>query len=102
MNKKAIPSPIGESWDSYRKKHYSSEEIIENDLIAGLVGEIINARKEQSISQRELEAISGIRQSVIARMESGKTDPQLSTILKLLIPMGKTLAVVPLGSNRRD
>ena len=102
MNKKAIPSPIGESWDSYRKKHYSSEEIIENDLIAGLVGEMINARKEQSISQRELEAISGIQQSVIARMESGKTDPQLSTILKLLIPMGKTLAVVPLGSNRRD
>lgn len=102
MNRKAIPSPMGESWDAYQKKHDSSEEIIKNDLIAELVGEIINARKEQSISQRELEAVSGIRQSVIARMESGKTDPHLSTILKLLIPMGKTLAVVPLKSSSKN
>lgn len=102
MNRKAMPSPIGESWDLYRKKHYSAEELVENDLIAGLIGEMINTRKEQSISQRELEAVSGVRQSVIARMESGKTDPQLSTILKLLIPMGKTLAVVPLESGSKD
>lgn len=61
-NREAISSPMGESWDTYRKKHYSSEEIIENDLIAELVGEIINARKEQHIPQRDLEAVSGIRQ----------------------------------------
>ncbi|MCI8978360.1 MAG: helix-turn-helix domain-containing protein [Lachnospiraceae bacterium] len=45
------------------------------------------------ISQRELEDMAGVKQSVIARMESGKTDPQLSTILKLLVSMGKTLTI---------
>jgi DNA-binding phage protein len=29
-------------------------------------------------------------------MEAGKTNPQLDTILKVLAPLGKTLAVVPL------
>lgn len=94
-NTKKIP-PVGESWGAYREKHYTAEERAENDFLAELVGEMIQARKEQNLSQRELESISGIKQSVIARMERGKTDPQLSTVLKLLFSMGKTLAVVPL------
>lgn len=53
------------------------------------------------ISQRELEDMAGVKQSVIARMESGKTDPQLSTILKLLVSMGKTLTIVPLELSEK-
>ncbi|MCI9086944.1 MAG: XRE family transcriptional regulator, partial [Clostridia bacterium] len=33
---------------------------------------------------------------IIARMERGNTNPQLDTILKVLAPLGKTLAIVPL------
>ena len=96
MNNEKKISPMGESWGEYRKKHYTAEEIAENDLMIKLVGEIIKARKENHISQRELGDMAGVKQSVIARMESGKTDPQLSTILKLLVSMGKTLTIVPL------
>ncbi len=96
MNEMIKVSPLGESWESYRKNHFTSEEIAENNLMAELVGEMIQVRKDEHLSQRDLEAISGIKQSVIARMESGRTDPHLSTILKLLVSMGKTLAVVPL------
>lgn len=45
--------------------------------------------------------MAGVKQSVIARMESGKTDPQLSTILKLLVSMGKTLTIVPLELSEK-
>ena len=31
-----------------------------------------------------------------ARMEKGRTIPQIDTVLKVLAPLGKTLAVVPL------
>ena len=96
MDNGKINSPVGESWSEYRKKHYTAEEIAENDLMVKLVGEMINTRKEKHISQRELEDMTGVKQSVIARMESEKTDPQLSTILKLLVSMGKTLTIVPL------
>lgn len=96
MNNTEKVSPVGQSWGEYRKTHYTAEEIAENDLMAELVGEVVKARKESHMSQRELEAATGIKQSVIARMESGKTDPQLSTVLKMLVSMGKTLAIVPL------
>lgn len=96
MNNEIKISPMGESWGEYRKKHYTAKEIAENDLMVKLVGEMIKTRKENHISQRELEDMTGVKQSVIARMESGKTDPQLSTILKLLVSMGKTLTIVPL------
>lgn len=72
------------------------EEIAESDLRVSLIGELIKARKEQGISQKELEELSGVKQPVIARMEKGITNPQLDTILKVLVPLGKTLAVVPL------
>ena len=37
-----------------------------------------------------------MKQPVIARMEKGVTIPQLDTILKVIAPLGKTLAIVPL------
>jgi predicted transcriptional regulator len=46
-----------------------------------------------------LEELSGVRQPVIARLENGETDPHLTTILKILRPLGKTLAVVPLKGD---
>ncbi|MCD7725176.1 MAG: helix-turn-helix domain-containing protein [Clostridiales bacterium] len=100
-NTKKIP-PVGESWSDYRKTHYTAQEISENDLMVQLVGEVIKTRKEKHISQRELEDMTGIKQSVIARMESGKTDPQLSTVLKLLVSMGKTLSIVPLELSKKQ
>lgn len=93
-------SPIGESWNSYREQHYTPEERAENDFVAELVGEVIQTRRSQNLSQRDLASISGIKQSVIARMESGKTDPRLSTVMKLLSTMGKTLSIIPMKPKK--
>lgn len=72
------------------------EEIAESDLRVALIGELIKARQEKGLSQKKLEELSGVKQPVIARMEKGLTNPQIDTVLKLLVPLGKTLAVVPL------
>ena len=70
------------------------EERAESDLRVALIGEIIKARQEKGISQKKLEELSGVKQPVIARMERGTSNPQIDTILKLLAPLGKTLAIV--------
>ena len=57
--------------------------------------------QEKGISQKKLEELSGVKQPVIARMESGATSPQIDTLLKVLIPLGKTLAVVPLKPEKK-
>jgi predicted transcriptional regulator len=82
-----------------RAEIFTPEEIAKSDLRVALVGELIKARQEQGLSQKKLEEISGVRQPVIARLERGTSDPQLSTVIKLLAPLGKTLAVVPLDNH---
>lgn len=75
----------------------------EIELKVEIIGQILEARKEKGLTQAELEAISGVKQTFIARLENNRMDPQLTTILKLLHPLGMTLAVVPiqepLGEN---
>lgn len=90
---------IGRSWEDARTELYTPEEIAESNLRVALIGELIKARQEQGISQKRLEELSGVKQPVIARMEAGVTSPQIDTILKVLAPLGKTLAVVPLDNR---
>ena len=84
------------TWKEVRPKLYSDEEIRESNLRVAIIGELIKARQEKNISQRELEQLSGVKQPIISRMEAGETNPQIDTLLKVLAALGKTLAVVPL------
>lgn len=93
-------SAIGGTWDELQEELFTPEEIAESNLRVALIGELIKARQEQGISQRKLEELSGVKQPVIARMEKGETSPQLDTILKVLAPLGKTLAIVPLSAAK--
>ena len=89
-------SAIGRSWEEFEKDIYTADEIRESDLRVSLISEFIRARDELGISQKKLEELSGVKQPIIARMEKGYSNPQIETVLKLLAPMGKTLAIVPI------
>ena len=95
-----MESAIGESWEEAERRLFKPEEIAQSHLKASLMGEIIKARREKDISQKRLEELSGVRQPVIARMEKGYTSPQIDTVLKVLAPLGKTLAVVPISAGQ--
>lgn len=99
MNQITNNPAIGRSWEEVEREIYTPEEIAETDLRVALIGELIKARQEKGISQKKLEELSGVKQPVIARMEKGSTSPQLDTILKVLAPLGKTLAIVPISGK---
>lgn len=90
---------IGEDALDFMDSFLTPEEIAESDLRISLIGELIKARQEKGISQKKLEELSGVKQPIIARMEKGSTSPQINTLLKVLAPLGKTLAVVPLKKH---
>ena len=92
-------SALGQNALEFIDSFLTPEEILESDLRVALIGELIKARQEKGLSQKKLEELSGVKQPVIARMEKGQTSPQLDTILKVLAPLGKTLAIVPLNSK---
>lgn len=72
---------------------FISNEVAESDLRNSLIEEITKVRQEKGLSQRQLEELSGVKQPIIARMENGTSIPNLNTILKLLVPLGKTLYI---------
>lgn len=90
------------NWNDVRKNitSLSQEDWDEVDLKVKIVGEMLEARKKAGITQTELENLTGIKQSFIARFENNHMDPQLTTVLKLLRPLGLTLDVVPLSSRQ--
>lgn len=96
MNNSAIGSDVLEFMDSI----LTPEEIAASNLRVALIGELIKARQEKGISQKKLEELSGVKQPVIARIEKGTSSPQIETVLKILAPLGKTLAIVPLDTDK--
>lgn len=61
-----------------------------------LLSALVRARQNAGLSQKQLEILSGVAQSCIARTEKGTTDPKLSTVLKMLEPLGLTLSITSL------
>ena len=83
---------------AYIDSFLTPQEIAESNLRVALIGELIKARNERGVTQKQLEEMSGVSQPVIARLERGTTSPNISTVMKLLAPLGKKLAIVPLES----
>ena len=57
--------------DDFDKEHFTAEEIAESNIRVALITELVKARKEQGISQRQLAEMSDVKQPQIARMERG-------------------------------
>ena len=88
--------PIKDDALAYIESFMTPEEIAESDLRVALISELIRARQARGITQKKLEELSGVTQPVIARLERGTTSPNIATVMKLLAPLGKKLAIVPM------
>ena len=54
---------------------------------------IANARSEKGMTQKELAAACGLKQSNISRLECGTTSPTLKTLEQLAAGLGKKLRI---------
>lgn len=86
-------SSRGHTWEEVRDELFTEEEMRESNMRVALIGQIIKARQERGISQKQLEELSGVKQPIIARMEKGTTNPRMDTVLKILAALGKTLYI---------
>lgn len=84
---------VGSSFDDFLKESYSKSEIELKNRKADFIIELIKTRKEQLLTQKQLEQLTGIKQPTIAKIEREMTNPSLENVLKLLNAMGKTLKI---------
>ena len=84
------------TWNEYKeyvKKIDSNNDIEEVEQMACIISTMKNRRKELGLSQRDLASKCGVPQSSIARIESYKTIPNLSTLLNIYNHLGLSLAI---------
>ena len=60
-----------------------------------LIQELIDARKQQHLTQKELAMSTGITQADISRIAKGLRNPSLSTVKKMAQGLGKQIRLVP-------
>lgn len=62
---------------------------------AMIIDLLIEQRHSHGMTQKDLAKAASLTQSVIARLESKKTIPQLDTLLKVATALGCSLEIVP-------
>ena len=61
-----------------------------------MIRTLVAIREENGITQSQLAELCGVKQPTIARLEKSLHSPQLDSILKVLVPLGYTLQIVPI------
>ncbi|NMA18609.1 MAG: helix-turn-helix transcriptional regulator [Clostridiaceae bacterium] len=92
------------TWIDY-KKHVREtnpeigKDIDEVETISQIVGVMIERRHDLELSQRELADMCGLPHSSVARIESGKSTPNLRTLLKIFRELDLNLVAEPAASS---
>lgn len=90
------------TWEEVRANlNITPEEEEEIKIEKGLIEAAIEARKQAKLSQRELSKKTGIKQPAISRIEKKLCSPKVSTLIKILYPIGYTIKIVPIGKNKK-
>ena len=91
-----------EKWEEFEEKlNLTPEQEIEIGLEMDIIKSVIEARKSLNMTQSELSRRTGIKQPAIARFENGTHSPTISTLIKLLVPMGYGIKIVSLKNSKR-
>jgi predicted transcriptional regulator len=69
------------------------EELKKNEAEYKIIEEIITARRDKNLTQKDLAELIGTRQSNISRLESGNYNPTLKFLNRIAHAVGKELEV---------
>jgi predicted transcriptional regulator len=69
------------------------KELKMNEAEYRIIEEVIMARKEKNLTQKDLAELIGTKQSNISRFESGNYNPSLEFLNKIVQAVGKELEV---------
>ena len=85
------------NWKEFREElKLTPEEECVIELEKQLIRTMVQIREAQGLSQAELARKCNVKQPVIARMEKDVHSPQVDSLLRILVPMGYQLQIVPI------
>lgn len=90
-------STFDDLWES--PDFLTPEEKAEIDLCVEVKGTMIKARESKGYTQSDLAHLVHMTQPEIARLEGEMKNPKINTLLKVLVPLGYRLAIVPVDEH---
>ncbi|MBA4320515.1 MAG: transcriptional regulator [Flavobacterium sp.] len=89
---------VSVSWEEVKQQLYEEDPKLEEAVKElepeyEVIKEVIRARLEQNISQKELAKRIGTQQAHISRLESGEYNPSLKFLKRLAKGLGKELHI---------
>ena len=85
------------TWKTLREELNLTED--DEQVIAlekKLIKTMVQIREEKGLTQTQLAKICDIKQPIIARIEASTHSPQVDSLLRILVPLGYTLQIVPI------
>lgn len=92
------------TWSDYKNHVRATNPEIARDIdeveaLSQIVGTMIEQRHNLALSQRDLAELCGLPHSSVARIESGKSTPNLSTLLKISKQLGLSFTISPVSQT---
>lgn len=88
------------TWDEFRKElDITTEDENQIQFEKELILTMIKIREEKGLTQAQLAQMCGVKQPVIARMETATHSPRIDSLLKVLTQLGYTLKIVPVETE---
>jgi DNA-binding XRE family transcriptional regulator len=82
--------------EKYGKEETPEREAFNKEAYAYYTGQIIEqARKEAKMTQTELAEKIGTSKSYISRVETGRTEPKVSTFYRIASALGHSVELIP-------
>ena len=86
------------NFEEYKKKAFAEDPELYKEYKAlepeyEIIKQVIKARSERQLTQKELADIIGIKQSNISRFESGNYNPSLDFLKKIANGLGKEIHI---------
>ncbi len=97
MKAKNIKSISAELDELYGKEGTPERNAFRKEAYAYYTGQLIEeARKSAKMTQKELAEKLGTNKSYISRVETGKTEPKVSTFYRIASALGLSVELTPL------
>lgn len=92
------------TWSDYKNHVRATNPEIARDIdeveaLSQIVGAMIEQRHNLDLSQRDLAKLCGLPHSSVARIESGKSTPNLGTLLKIFRQLGLSFTIHPVSQT---
>ena len=88
------------TWDEFRKElDITTEDENQIQFEKELILTMIKIREEKGLTQAQLAQMCGVKQPVIARLETATHSPRIDSLLKVLTQLGYTLKIVPVETE---